>query len=157
MQNLILLNLSAQDLADLDGAIDTIRRVFTPLISLQPSEVRGLANMGEKSEAFCRQTLTVLAANPQIVPPNLGLADAQADLVALDALRPRLLKLKQLTERASDTEIALGADIMATALEGYALLGVSGKDEGLKAARRELSNRFAKTARAVTAPVATPA
>lgn len=147
MQNLISLNLSAQDLTDLDAAIVTIQRVFAPLVTLQADEVRGLAKMGEKSEAFCRQTLNVLAANPQIVPPSLSLAEAQADLVALDALRPRLLQLRQLAERGSDTEIALGADLMATALEGYALLGVSGKGESLKAARRELSSRFAKSPR----------
>ena len=96
MQNLISLNLSAQDLTDLDAAIATVRRVFEPLITLQADEVRGLAKMGEKSETFCRQTLNVLAANPQIVPPSLSLAEAQADLDALDALRPRLLQLRQL-------------------------------------------------------------
>lgn len=150
MQNLVSLSLSTQDLADADTAIATLRRVFAPLISLTNDQMRGLAKMGEKSEVFCRQTLAVLAANPQIVPPNLGLAEATADLAALDALRPRLTLLRQLTERATDTEIALGADIMATALEGYALLKVSGKDEGLKAVRRELGARWARAAAAPT-------
>jgi len=155
MQNLISLNLPAQDVADLDAAIATIRRVFAPLIALQPQQRRELTKMGDKSEAFCRQTLTVLAANPQMVPPNLGLAEAQADLASLDALRPRLLQLRQLLERADDTELALGSDVMHVALEGYALLKVSGKGEGLKSARRELSARFAKTARpAEEAPTA---
>ena len=39
MQNLISLNLSAQDLTDLDAAIVTIQRVFAPLITLQADEV----------------------------------------------------------------------------------------------------------------------
>lgn len=64
--------------------------------------------MGDKSETFCRQTLALLAANPQMVPPNLG-AKAQADLVALDALRPRLIQLRQLLERGDDTEIRWAA------------------------------------------------
>jgi len=154
MQNLVSLSLSNEDLAAADEAIATLRRVFAPLISLSNDEVRGLAKMGEKSEVFCRQTLAVLDANPQIVPPNLGLAEARADLAALDALRPRLTQLRQLTERASDTEVALGADIMATALEGYALLKVSGKDEGLKAVRKELGARWARSAPAAAAPLA---
>lgn len=153
MQNLVSLSLSSEDLAAADEAIATLKRVFAPLISLSNDQVRGLAKMGEKSEVFCRQTLAVLAANPQIVPPNLGLAEATADLAALDALRPRLTQLRQLTERASDTEVALGADIMATALEGYALLKVSGKDEGLKAVRRELGARWARGS-AAPAPAA---
>ena len=148
MQNLISLNLSAQDTADLDAALDTLRRVFTPLIALQPAQRRELYKMGDKSEVFCRQTLSLLADNPQIVPPNLGVAEAQADLAALDLLRPRLMRLRQLMERADDTEMALGSDIIGVALEGYALLKVSGKGEALKSARKELSARFAKGARA---------
>ena len=148
MQNLISLNLSAQDTADLDAALDTLRRVFAPLIALQPAQRRELYKMGDKSEVFCRQTLSLLADNPQIVPPNLGVAEAQADLVALDLLRPRLMRLRQLMERADDTEMALGSDIIGVALEGYALLKVSGKGEALKSARKELSARFAKGARA---------
>lgn len=57
MQNLISLNLSAQDIADLDGALETMRRVFTPLIVLQPTQRRELFKVGDKWEAFCRQTL----------------------------------------------------------------------------------------------------
>jgi len=158
MQNLVSLNLSAQDLADVDSAIATLRRVFTSMIALQPGQRRELYKMGDKSEMFCRQTLNVLAANPQIVPPNLGLTEAQADIAALDALRPRLLQLQQLVERAEDTETALGSDIIAVALEGYGLLKVSGKGEALKSARKELSARFAKSGRAAEpATAATPA
>ena len=55
MQNLISLNLSAQDLADVDAAIATLRRVFAPMIVLQPAQRRELYKMGDKSESFCRQ------------------------------------------------------------------------------------------------------
>lgn len=37
---------------------------------------------------------------------------------------------------------------MSCALEGYALLKVSGKNQGLEGLRRELSGRFAKRSRA---------
>ncbi|HEY4583534.1 MAG TPA: hypothetical protein VIG88_11850 [Lysobacter sp.] len=144
MQNLASVNLSAQDLADVDAALDTLRRVFAPLVALTPQQRRELAKMGDKSEAFCRQALQLLDANPQIVPPSLGLSEAQADLRAIDVLRPRLHRLRQLTERVEDTEIALGSDVLGTALEAYGLLKVSGKGESLKAARRELSARFAR-------------
>ena len=154
MQNLISLNLSQQDLADVDAAIATLRRVFAPMIALQPGQRRDLYKMGDKSEVFCRQTLAVLASNPQIIPPSLDLAEAQADLTALDQLRPRLLQLEQLVERADDTALALGSDIIAVALEGYGLLKVSGKNEALKSARKDLSARFTKGGRAAEpAPV----
>jgi hypothetical protein len=155
MQNLISLNLSPQDIVDMDDALSTLRRVMTPMIVLQVDDRRELNKMGPKSEAFCDQTLTLLENNPQIVPPSLGLAEALADRAALDLLRPRLQQLRQLVERADDTEMALGSDIMSVALEGYRLLDVSGKGEALKSARKELSARWAKKRRQAEAePVA---
>jgi hypothetical protein len=155
MQNLVSLHPSAQDLADLDAAIDTLQRVLGPMVALQPQQRRDLIKMGDKSEAFCRQTLAVLTSNPQIVPPNLDLGEANADLAALDQLRPRLNELQQLAERLDDTVLALGSDVYAAALEGYGLLKVSGKNEALKAARKALSVRFAKTPRSAEPEAAT--
>jgi hypothetical protein len=74
-----------------------------------------------------------------------------ADLQALDRLRPRLLRLQRLAERASDTDIALGSDVMQVALQGYALLKVAGKNQGLEGLRKELGTRFAKAPRQVEA------
>jgi hypothetical protein len=121
------------------------------LIAMNTAQRRSLARMGDKSETFCRQTLNVLAQNPQVVPPSLRLAEAQADLAALDRLRPRLQRLLRLTERASDTEIALGSDVMNAALQGYALLRVAGKNQGLEGLRKELGSRFIKAPRQVEA------
>lgn len=147
MQNLVSLNLTADDLAALDGALATVESLLGRGVALSAQQRRDLYKMGDKSEAFCRQSLRLLANNPQVVPPGLGLEEAQADLAALDALRPRMEKLRQLAERGEDTELALGSDIMGVALEGYALLKVAGKGEALKTARRELSARFEKQGR----------
>ena len=110
--------------------------------------------MGDKSEAFVRQTLTVLEQNPDIVPPALGLPEAQADLVAMDRLRPVLSRLNRLTERVADSEMALGSDLMNTALEGYGLLKVSGRTRGLEGAAEARGARFARRG---SRPVAVPA
>jgi hypothetical protein len=88
------------------------------------------------------------------VPASIGLADAQADLVALDRLRPRLARLHKPVERADDSETALGSDVMSLALEGYALLKVAGKNQGLEALRKELSGRFSKKRAEMNAPPA---
>lgn len=146
-QNLISLTLSDADLTAIDGALATLEEKLATLISLQPDEVRALAKMGDKSEAFCRQTLTILEQNPQVVPPSLNLPEALNDLRAVDVLRPRLARLERLSKRADDTVIALGSDILTAALEGYALLRVSGKGQGLESLRQGLSARFAKNRR----------
>ena len=145
MKNLVSLSFSEEDLAAVDTALGVIEEKLAPLLSLAPDEVRGLFKMGEKSEVFCRSVLQVLEQNPQVVTPALGLDEANADLATLDALRPRLRRLKLLTTRGEDTLLALGADVMSASLEGYALLKVSGRASGLEDQRRELgSSRFAR-------------
>lgn len=141
-QNLISLNLSDEDLLVIDEALTVIETRLRGLQSLQADERRALVKMGDKSEAFCRQTLMALVQNPQVVPPSLDVAEATDDLRAIDALRPRLARLQRLTERVADTEIALGSDVMMAALEGYALLKVSGRGQGLEGLRQNLSYRF---------------
>ena len=49
------------------------------------------------------------------------MAEAESDLRNLDLLRPHFARLRQLVAKADDTEMALGSDILATALDGYAL------------------------------------
>lgn len=151
-KNLMSLALSADDLDAVDAALTTLEARLAGLIALRVDERRELAKMGDKSEAFCRQTLTILVQNPQIVPPSFDLVEAQADLAAVDVLRPRLARLRRLTERAEDSEMALGSDVMRAALEGYALLKVSGRNQGLEGLRQGLSARFGRTARRTEPP-----
>ena len=146
-QNIISLELSDGQITIALEALTELEGALAGLISLEAEDRRRLTKMGQKSEVFCRQALSVLAQNPQIVPPSLHLADAQSDLRALDRLRPVLDRLQRLAERGADTEIALGSDVMDVALEGYGLLKVSGKNQGLDGLRKELSSRFSRTSR----------
>ena len=146
-QNLVSLTFTPDQLEAADAALARLEEIFAPLLSLDAEQVRSLFKMGDKSEVFCRSVLQVLAQNPQIVTPALGLPEAQADLAALDALRPRLRRLRALSSRAEDTCTALGADVMAAALEGYALTKVAGYANSLDEDARALGTRFSKRRR----------
>ena len=100
--------------------------------------------------------MRVLEQNPQIVPPNVPPTNAMADLTALEQLRPRMIRLSQLSERASHTDVALGSDVMTVALQGYSLLKLSGRAEGLKPLRQEFGARFSKASRRASQPVPAP-
>ena len=151
-QNLVSLTLSDAQLSVIDQSLTDLETQLSGLIAMNAAQRKSLARMGDKSESFCRQTLNVLAQNPQVVPPSVALQEGLADLEALDRLRPRLQRMLRLTERAADTETALGSDVMNVALQGYALLKVAGKNQGLEGLRRELGSRFAKSARQVETP-----
>ncbi len=147
-QNLVSLSLTAEQLTAVDAALTTLETNLQGLIALSASQRRTVLRMGEKSETFCRQALRVLQQNPQMVPANVGLADAVADLEALDQLRPRMVRLSRLSARAADTDIALGSDVMTVALQGYSLLKLTGQTEGLEPLRREMRTRFSRRPRA---------
>jgi hypothetical protein len=142
-QNLVSLTLGDAELQAINAALTELETHLGGLIALSPAQKRSMRHMGEKSEAFCRQALRVLEQNPQMVPANVALADAQADLAAMDRLRPCLVRLSRLSERAADTDAALGSDVMDVALQAYSLLKVTGRTEGLTALRKELGSRFA--------------
>ncbi|HTH11315.1 MAG TPA: hypothetical protein VMA55_17230 [Acidovorax sp.] len=149
-QNRIELRFTADALQNIDTAIATLENELAGLIALTPDERRELTKMGEKSEAFCRQAVNVLSENSGVLPRNFDLPGYQSDLTALDALRPRTVRLRRLGERLADTEMALGSDLMTGSLEGYASLKLAGKGEGLDALRKMLSARFSRGPRTET-------
>ena len=97
-QNLVSITFTDAQLTAVDQALTALESQLVNLVALTTEQRRGVPKMGEKSEAFCRQTLSLLEQNPQVVPPSVVVADAQADLVALDQWRPRMLRLKRLSE-----------------------------------------------------------
>ena len=146
-QNLISLIITEDQQNVALAGLAQIEAALPDLLSLLPEERKRLTYMGDKSEVFTRQTIRVLVQNPQIVPPSLNLAEAQADLLALDRLRPILEGLQRLQAQVEDTTSALGSDAMATALEGYGQIKLSGAAHGLEELRKEIGGRWAKTRR----------
>ena len=138
----ISLSLTPAQLKELDRALTTLASVVPEMASLTPLERRRLKTMGRKDENFCRETLNAMERNPNLVNPALGLESAKADLEALDQLRPRLQELQRVVEQYQDLAALLGSDVMATSLEAYGLLRVSGKAQGLTGLRQNLGTRF---------------
>jgi len=151
-QNLISLTLTEADHAAIADALSTLESKLSGLIPLSTDERRSLNKMGEKSETFCRRTLVAMSDNAGLIPADVDVAEAQRDLAQLDALRPHIARLTKLLGRAEDSEMALGSDVMVTALEGYALLKVLGKGSGLDALRKDMSVRFMRKARTTESP-----
>jgi hypothetical protein len=151
--------LSSDQIAAIDNAVGALENQLQDFLSLTIDERRGLAKMGAKSEAFCRQTINALRLYPQIVPPSIAVGDAQSDLALLDQLRPIFQRLHHLSERSADTELALGSGLMTVALKGYRALKSFGRGQGLENLSREIGeSRFTgKPSRPAPAPVPVPA
>jgi hypothetical protein len=150
----VSLSFTDVQLAAIDAAITELETQFAGLVGLTADQRRMLTKMGNKSEAFCRQTMSLLGQNPQLVPESVRLGDSRQLLAALDELRPRMQRLQRLGERIADTDTAVGSAVMQTALQGYALLKVTGRNQGLEALRESVGERFARKPRAPEAKAA---
>lgn len=150
------ISLTDEDYAEVDAALDALESSLAALTELSLQERLALPKMTDKSEDFCRRTLTVLSQNPQIVPPGLDVAQAQRGLQQLSAMRNRTARLRRLLGRAEGSEIALGSQVMNASLEGYALLKVLGWGSGLDALCEDIGVRFYRTPRQPRSDVAAP-
>lgn len=148
-QNLVSLTLSDGDFEAIDTALTTLEKLFASFITLTSDDRHTMAKMGDKSEAFCRQAIMIAAQNKQFLPPNLDVLEAQSDLSNLDRLRPRLHRLQDLLNKASDTDMALGSDIYMFSLDAYGMLKIAGKGSAaLDALRESMSVRFSRGSKA---------
>lgn len=100
--------------------------------------------MGDGSEPFCRGTYRVMRDNPHIVPFDVDVAEWERDFVSHDELAQRRTRIDRLVAKLDDTDVALGSDIMTTALRCYAHIKLSGQAAGLEGLRRDLGRRFEK-------------
>ena len=153
-QDLVAIEFSPADLDAIDGALAVLEAKLDRLIVLTPEQRHKALKMGDKSEVFCRQTEMVLRQNPGMVPGDFSLEEYRLDLAALDALRPRLQRLRTLTDRADDTELALGSDILSASLDGYALTKVFGKGTSLDTLKAAMKTRLARKPRKPADPAA---
>ena len=133
-----------EDLAAIDAALAQLEQRFSRLIALDAKERRRLYKMGNKTEKFCREALTVLDKNRQLASPAMDLNGALTALRTIDELRPRTKQILRLAERMRDTELALGAEVATTARQGYNALGEYGAQHGLTGMRQALAVRFKK-------------
>ena len=151
-QNIVDITFTADRLTAIDAALATLETEFAQLIALTPERRRQLNKMGDKSEAFCRQAVDVLEMNPGVTPRNFEHDTLRRDLTALDALRPRMMRVSKLQQRLTDTEMALGSDVMRASYDGYALAKVSGKGAALEALKEAISVRTRKPRAKPTTP-----
>jgi len=142
-QNLVARHLDAAQWAELDEAIAKVQALLEPvLVPVTPQAKKVMVKMGDGSEAFCRQALGVMEENVGLMPRDFDLAEMRRDLEAHDALNARIVKLTRTLEQARDAEMALGSDVMVSALEGYAVLKAVGKGDGVQALKKLLGKRF---------------
>ncbi len=130
-QNLISFDITPDAIAKVDEAIQILEAFTAPFITLTNQQKQELFKMGDKSILFCQQTAMVLEQNQNILPPTFDYEEMKTDLADHAAIAPRVLRIREVLAKMEDTQIALGSDVMVASSEGYALMKLFGKAEGL--------------------------
>jgi hypothetical protein len=144
-QDLLNLDISPEDWADIDAAVTVLEnKLSSKLIDLSIEQRKTVTKMGNKSEAFCRQTLILARQQVGKLPADFAAAlpGAEADLTARDTLLVRLGRLQSVCEKTDDSEMALGSDVMVYCLETYGVLKAIGVGDGLDELRSQVGTRF---------------
>ena len=141
-QNLISLTIDSSRFAAIDAAVTALEKELVDFVELSVEQRRELLKLGPKSEVFCRETLSVMERSPGALPVDFDMDAVREDREALDQVRPILSRLRMLTSRANDTEMALGSDLYMAALEGYRFARASGAGALLDELKAQANPRF---------------
>ncbi len=79
-------------------------------------------------------------------------SEAESDLSDIDVLRPRFARLTTLNERAGDTMLAIGSDVMTFSLAIYGILKFLGGNTSLDTLRAKMGARFSGRKKTPTPP-----
>ena len=141
-QNIASLVIDAETLKAIDGTLTALEKQLEDFIQLSAEQRRELLKLGPKSEVFCRETLSVMERSPGALPVDFDMDAVREDREALDQVRPILSRLRMLTSRANDTEMALGSDLYKAALEGYRFARAGGSGALLDELKAQANPRF---------------
>ncbi|UHQ19593.1 hypothetical protein LVB87_15610 [Lysobacter sp. KIS68-7] len=142
-KNRISMVITEQDERDVIHSIQQITERLRGLVSLPPSQRRN-KRMGPTEEGRARTIIRTLQQNPTMVPADLDVAGAVADMDALDRIVRIDDELQRVAQLVKDTRAALGMDVMDVVSVGYALSKTFGAKRGLGALVQELGARFGR-------------
>jgi catalase (peroxidase I) len=143
-ENRVSASLSQTNQKAVLDAIQTIREKLPFLIDLTPDERRSLPKLGDKSQAFVTQALTVATQNSDILPRSFDVAEFRQDVDLWAALQPLTAALTQLQELVEDTYLEVGSEAYMAALAVYSYAKASGKGAALDGLLEGMAQRFAR-------------
>lgn len=117
--NRISAALTAQDITDINAAIQTIRTKLPFLISISNQERREMAKLGDKSMGFDEKCAAYMASNPEFLPGFVVPAEVTKDRALRDLMMQFVPNLMTLCESVDDTVMVVNSELMMADLSYY--------------------------------------
>lgn len=145
IENRISFALTAEEQAQVNGAIETLRTVLIPkLITLSATDRQEMARMGDKTLSFVEKALEYCKQEPQLYDRFVDVAEFDKDLQGFATLRSLASQLETITSGLDDSMMMSGSEAYNAALVGYSILKNASRihHPGAKDKVTELANRF---------------
>ena len=118
--NLISIELTPQEVTDINAAIDIIEAIINPkVVNLTPAERQRYGRLGDETENFVVKTLTYTEQKPDIIPFFIDTNELKLDVQSRNAVGPVLKRLSILTEKLEDTHKVIGWDLYNAIIAVY--------------------------------------
>lgn len=144
-ENLVSIQLSAEDLQRAQAAIGELKAVLEPfLISLSAEDRQRFPKMGDGTEPFVEKTLDYAGRNPEFMPPYMNADALQIDYQAVKDLNTLYRPLRQLLNQLDDSILLSGSEAFTASLAYYNSVKLASRMNigGAKAIYDDLRNRF---------------
>jgi len=120
LDNLISLSFTAEELNNLDQALQTIETVLSgKTINLTPEERQQYGSIAEQNKLFVNKVKIYMEQYSQYVPNFLDKAEFDKDYLGREQVEQRLQIMSSLTEQLSDTKVLLDHDNYHNAITFY--------------------------------------
>ena len=150
--NRLDVTVSTEQLLTLEMALTALEEAVPFFISLSPKERRKLLKLGPKSEDFVRHALEAGHLNADIIPAALTMVEMERDKKLRDALISIGQRLDTLRQKARDTSMLAGADLMEASMVIYRALQANGRAAGLDEVLGRLRARWDRPSRKPAPP-----
>jgi hypothetical protein len=118
--NLVSVQISAEDLAKVNEAVKTIQSVLKPyLVTISTEERKTLPKMSEKTVPFVKKVLEYAGTHLEFAPSYLDINELKKDVDAFDALNKIGMPLEELSTSIIDTTILAGSEAYIASLSYY--------------------------------------
>ena len=138
--------LSAEDIAAIAAAVDTIKSKLPFGVTLSPDERQAVPKLGTRSAGFVNEALVTSEEHPEILPATFNSAEFAKDAALFDSMPKVLALVAPLAEMVDHTTMAVGSEAFAAARLVYELTKTSAKTTpGLQSVTERLGERFKQT------------
>jgi hypothetical protein len=144
-QNLISLNIAAEDLQAVKDAINVLKTKLAPhLKTLSVNDRMEIPKMGDKTISFVLKALEYSVKNSELVPQFLDVEEFKKDVNAVQSLRELLQPISQIYDSLNDSMMLSGSEAYQAALIYYNAVKSASKSkiQNAESIYNDLSSRF---------------